>query len=247
MDLAHRRLTPVFTSMCFVVEAWIASAVIYARTILGLFVFFPRVFLSSRVPGACPVTTDFIMRVDVRTTTYVSNNLIWTSVLLFRPGVFSRGLSRWARRRPPCTHASSLCPGRGPWWGSLSRILASNCGICFRRARVCQDNANPTRFEMTIRMVLSASGRCGCVICPKTVSIDVYYVVATEQHRSHIKPLPVVTVTGRFICLCVRVVFLIHLGSRNWDILHVISGGAGQNEHTITHFLRSSKATEQPR
>ena len=35
---------------------------------LGLFVFFPRVFLSSRVTGACPVTTDLIMRVNVRTT-----------------------------------------------------------------------------------------------------------------------------------------------------------------------------------
>ena len=33
------------------------------------FVFFPRVFLSSRVTGACPVTTDSIMRVNVRTTT----------------------------------------------------------------------------------------------------------------------------------------------------------------------------------
>ena len=31
------------------------------------FVFFPGVFLSSRVTGACPVTTDFIMRVNVRT------------------------------------------------------------------------------------------------------------------------------------------------------------------------------------
>ena len=36
---------------------------------LGLFVFFPRVFLSSRVTGACPVTTDLIMRANVRTTT----------------------------------------------------------------------------------------------------------------------------------------------------------------------------------
>ena len=45
-------------------EAWITSAVYH----LGLFVFFPRVFLSSRVTGACPVTTDLIMRVYVRTT-----------------------------------------------------------------------------------------------------------------------------------------------------------------------------------
>ena len=35
----------------------------------GLFVFFPRVFLSFRVTGACPVTTDLIMRANVRTTT----------------------------------------------------------------------------------------------------------------------------------------------------------------------------------
>ena len=33
------------------------------------FVFFPGAFLSSRVTGACPVTTDLIMRVNVRTTT----------------------------------------------------------------------------------------------------------------------------------------------------------------------------------
>ena len=37
---------------------------------LGLFVFFPRIFLSSRVTGAWPVTTDFLfMRLNVRTTT----------------------------------------------------------------------------------------------------------------------------------------------------------------------------------
>ena len=36
---------------------------------LGLCAFFPGVFLSSRVTGACPVTTDLIMRVNARTTT----------------------------------------------------------------------------------------------------------------------------------------------------------------------------------
>ena len=30
---------------------------------------FPGVFLSSRVNGACPVTTDLVTRVNVRTTT----------------------------------------------------------------------------------------------------------------------------------------------------------------------------------
>ena len=36
---------------------------------LGLFVFFPGVFFSSRVTGACPVNTDLMMQVNVRTTT----------------------------------------------------------------------------------------------------------------------------------------------------------------------------------
>ena len=36
---------------------------------LRLFVLFPGVSLSSRVTGACPATTDLIMRVNVRTTT----------------------------------------------------------------------------------------------------------------------------------------------------------------------------------
>ena len=36
---------------------------------LGLFVFFPGVFLSSRLTGACPVTTDLIVRVNSTTTT----------------------------------------------------------------------------------------------------------------------------------------------------------------------------------
>ena len=42
---------------------------------LGLFVFFPGVFLSSRVTGACPATTDLniLMRVNVRTTTTIQN------------------------------------------------------------------------------------------------------------------------------------------------------------------------------
>ena len=37
MDLAHRRLTPDLTLCMFLVEAWIASAVIYACTTFGLF------------------------------------------------------------------------------------------------------------------------------------------------------------------------------------------------------------------
>ena len=36
---------------------------------MRLFVFFPGVFLSSRETGACPTTTDLLMRVNVRTAT----------------------------------------------------------------------------------------------------------------------------------------------------------------------------------
>ena len=44
---------------------------------LGLGVFFPEVFLSSRLTGACPVTTDLIMRVNnVKTTTTTAMGLV---------------------------------------------------------------------------------------------------------------------------------------------------------------------------
>ena len=42
---------------------------------LGLYVFFPAVFLSPRVTGGCPVTTDLIMRVNARTTTATTTTM----------------------------------------------------------------------------------------------------------------------------------------------------------------------------
>ena len=42
---------------------------------LGLSVFLPGLFLSSRVTGACPVTTDLIMRVNVKTTTMAAETI----------------------------------------------------------------------------------------------------------------------------------------------------------------------------
>ena len=50
------------------------SCDIYACTTFGWFVFFPWGIPHCRVTGACPVTTDLIMRVSVRTTTNNSNN-----------------------------------------------------------------------------------------------------------------------------------------------------------------------------
>ena len=45
---------------------------------VGLFVFFSGVFLSSGVTGACPVTTDLILRGNVRTITTTTMNGRWT-------------------------------------------------------------------------------------------------------------------------------------------------------------------------
>ena len=53
----------------FLVEAWIASAVICVYHLWRVCVFPWGVFLSSRVTGVYPVTTDLIMRVNVRTAT----------------------------------------------------------------------------------------------------------------------------------------------------------------------------------
>ena len=46
------------------------SCDIYVYHLLVCLCFFPGVFLSSGVTGACPLTTDLIMRVNVRTTTH---------------------------------------------------------------------------------------------------------------------------------------------------------------------------------
>ena len=54
---------------------------------LGLFVFFPGVFLSSRVAGACPVTTDLIMRVNVTTTTCSTTTAVTQFTILLSSGV----------------------------------------------------------------------------------------------------------------------------------------------------------------
>ena len=67
MGLAHRRLTPDST---FYVSGGGMNCVrcdIYMRVPpLVCLCFFPGVFLSSRMNGACPVTTDLIMRANVR-------------------------------------------------------------------------------------------------------------------------------------------------------------------------------------
>ena len=57
--------TPDFTRICF----WRKHELRQLRYMrVPPLVFFPGVFFSSRVTGACPVTPDLVMRVNVRTT-----------------------------------------------------------------------------------------------------------------------------------------------------------------------------------
>ena len=57
----------------------------YACTVFGLFVFFPWGIPQLQSDcGACPVTTDLIMRVNVRTLTRY--RLLWQ--LFYIPGIY---------------------------------------------------------------------------------------------------------------------------------------------------------------
>ena len=77
----------------------------------GLCVFFPGVFLGSRVTGACPVTTDLIMRVSVRTTTTTTKGTPGLMAYIkdtagipsnFFTGIYfpASGQNPWSQRRP---------------------------------------------------------------------------------------------------------------------------------------------------
>ena len=100
---------------------------IYVCTTYGLFVFFPSVFLSSRVAGACPVTTDLIMRVDVRPTTTIklsslcikglspqTENLALKHRFVFRgPGRASSGYKMETYDHPGARLQFKVAAGRG--------------------------------------------------------------------------------------------------------------------------------------
>ena len=90
MDLAHRRLTPDFTLYVSGGGRNCVSCDICVYH-LRLFVFFPGVFLSSRATGACPVTMDMIMRVNVRTTTTHAD--IHDVVLSYLHSIYGTGYS----------------------------------------------------------------------------------------------------------------------------------------------------------
>ena len=72
MGVAHRRLTPDFNFICSDGGMNGIRCDIYVYH-LGLCMFFPGVFLSSKMTE--PVTTDLIMRVRVRSTTTTTNIL----------------------------------------------------------------------------------------------------------------------------------------------------------------------------
>ena len=63
-----------------------SAMALYACTTLGFVcVFFPGVFLHFRVTGACPVTTDLIMRVNVRATTTIKTTTTTTTTTTVWP------------------------------------------------------------------------------------------------------------------------------------------------------------------
>ena len=80
---------------------------IYACTTFGLFVFFPGVFLSSRVTGACPVTTDLIMRVNVRTTT-TTTTIIYEYICF---GTTNSSPKSWSDCESECLCTDTCCAG----------------------------------------------------------------------------------------------------------------------------------------
>ena len=82
-----------------------APSTVGISTSIFSFVFFFRVFLSSRVTGACPVTTDLIMRVNVKTTnnnTVIQNPHYYSVIIAHSLGLTGHVESSF-------THNNSFC------------------------------------------------------------------------------------------------------------------------------------------
>ena len=63
------------SSLYFLADVWLASAMMHTCTTFGLCFFPPGVFFHSRVTGGCPVTTDLTMRFDVRNNKNITSEL----------------------------------------------------------------------------------------------------------------------------------------------------------------------------
>ena len=120
MDLAHRRLTPDFTFICFWRRHELRQLWLMRVPPLVCLCLFPGVFLSFRVTGACPVTTDLIMRVNVRTTT---TRKTFRPAVCFRLATFCCNFYWWDSNRRP--------KSPGVWWDSNPRPEKRR--ICRRR------------------------------------------------------------------------------------------------------------------
>ena len=133
---------------------------------LGLCVFFPGVFLSSRVTGACPVTTDLIMRVNVRTTTttttyekgkntirrpqtkngtarlsITSNNLVITAVVLKTYAYDQRHNQRSTQTRKAGSRLSRFRALVWPWGARMSGDGQSRANV--QRSRLSNRSFHP--------------------------------------------------------------------------------------------------------
>ena len=104
--VVHRRLTPDYLFVSGVGMKCVSCDICVYH--LGLFVFFPGVYLSSRVTGACPVTTNLIMRVYVRTTTTTQQKCVFRREIVVFPGRISISFGSSALPMAPvplCDHA----------------------------------------------------------------------------------------------------------------------------------------------
>ena len=90
--------------------------------------FFPGVFLSSKVTGACPVTTDLIMRVNVRTTTTTIAVKTHRSSLVYVVDMILRSLAfRLAQRTNHCVSLDKALKKQAQCQESVGLTIRKRC------------------------------------------------------------------------------------------------------------------------
>ena len=135
---------------------------------LFFFCFFPGVFLSSRMTGACPVTTGLIMRVNVRITTTTAcrstapvsrvcrtralDHLSYAlNIFLSRPRVARLYHTEYYRRRDTCIQATLYTVGEN----------VSSTDELYRRASITPIKSFMQRYLEQV-MVYTFLFYCGC-------------------------------------------------------------------------------------
>lgn len=111
---------------------------IYTCTAFGMFYFFPGVFFHFRMTGACLVTTDLIIRVNVRTTTATYMHLYVTG--FYRPTraftVFHCPFCKPITVLYCSVHASSAFPYHIAFLYRVLVLVACLCRVPFPTTRL---------------------------------------------------------------------------------------------------------------